>query len=229
MNCNKILNQNDWVGWCGVKRTDGTGYNCTERKQKVACFTPGTLIATPKGERPVERLGRGDKIITRDNGIQKIRWAGKKNLDPKTLILNPHLNPILIRKGSLDNDLPETDLMVSPNHRMLVRRNKSAVYYEETEVFAAAKHLINNRSIFAVDRIQVSYLHFMFDTHQIVLANGSWTESFQPSDHTLKAVGNAQRTEILELFPELATTEGIKDFHSGRETLTKAQARELAK
>jgi len=200
----------------------------TNIENVIPCFTPGTLIATPKGERLVEELKVGDKIITRDNGIQEIRWAGAKKLDWKDLAANPHLKPILIKKGALGNDMPERDMMVSPNHRMLVSNDKTALYFEEREVLAAAKHLVNNNGVHAVETMGTSYLHFMFDNHEVVLSDGAWTESFQPGDYSLQGIGNAQRSEILELFPELATAEGIKDYQSARKTLKAHEARLLA-
>ncbi len=201
----------------------------TNIERVIPCFTPGSMIATPKGERLVEELRMGDKVITRDNGIQEIRWVGEKKLDWKALAANPHLKPILIRKGSLGNDLPERDMMVSPNHRMLVANDKTSLYFEEREVLAAAKHLVNNQGVHAVDTMGVSYLHFMFDNHEVVLSDGAWTESFQPGDYTLQGIGNAQRNEILELFPELATAEGIKGYQAARRTLKAHEARLLAK
>ena len=52
-----------------------------EIEQIIPCFTPGTLIATPQGERKVEDLQAGDRVITRDNGIQEIRWIGTRTLE----------------------------------------------------------------------------------------------------------------------------------------------------
>ena len=201
----------------------------TDIESVVPCFTPGTLIATPKGERLVEDLTIGDKIITRDNGIQEIRWVGEKKLNWQSLAANPHLMPILIKRGSLGNDLPERDMMVSPNHRMLVANDKTSLYFEEREVLAAAKHLVNNRDIVKAEVMHTSYLHFMFDNHEVVLSDGSWTESFQPGDLALKSVGNAQRNEIMELFPELATAEGISAYQSARKTLKAHEARLLVR
>ena len=42
----------------------------------IPCFTPGTLIATANGLRPVESLEVGDLVPTRDSGMQRIRWTG---------------------------------------------------------------------------------------------------------------------------------------------------------
>ncbi len=195
----------------------------------IPCFTPGTLIATPKGEVPVESLKAGDRVITRDNGIQEIRWTGAKVMGYHDLALNPHLKPILIRQGSLGNGLPERDMMVSPNHRVLVANDRTALYFDEHEVLVSAKHLVAGRGVHEVDSIGTTYIHFMFDRHEVVLSNGAWTESFQPGDYTLKGMGNAQRNEIFELFPDLKTSEGISDYAAARRTLKKHEARLLVK
>ncbi len=201
----------------------------TNIEQVVPCFTPGTLIATPQGERLVEDLREGDRIITRDNGIQEIRWVGRKDLTGHQLSRQPHMRPILIQKGSLGNGLPEHDLLVSPNHRVLVNNDKTALYFEESEVLAAAKHLIGLDGVDEVGTLGVSYIHFMFDQHEVVLSNGAWTESFQPGDYSLNGIGNAQRNEILELFPELEHAEGIKSYQAARRSLKKHEAQLLTK
>lgn len=193
----------------------------------VPCFTPGTLIATPKGEMRVEDLKAGDRVITRDNGIQEIRWIGEKRMDWKALQANKHLRPVLIQAGSLGNGLPERDMMVSPNHRILVANDRTALYFDEREVLAAAKHLVDNKGITTVDPMAVSYIHFMFDHHEVVLSDGAWTESFQPGDYSLKGLGNAQRRELFELFPELETREGLEDYTAARRILKKHEARML--
>ena len=198
-------------------------------KTVTPCFTPGTLIATPRGEVPIERLTAGDRVITRDNGLQEIRWTGAKVLSWQTLAANPHLQPVLIRRGSLGEGLPERDMMVSPNHRMLVENDRTALHFDEHEVLVAAKHLTGARGIHAVQSIGTTYLHILFDRHEVVLANGAWTESFQPADYTLKGMGNAQRSEIFELFPELKTRDGVEGYVAARRTLKRHEARLLAR
>lgn len=191
------------------------------------CFTPGTMIGTPAGEVPVEALAAGDKVITRDNGIQTIRWVGKRAVSRGALAANPHLKPVLIRRGALGDGLPERDMMVSPNHRMLVANERSVLHFAEREVLVAAKHLAAGRQVQTVESIGTVYIHFMFDRHEVVLSNGAWSESFQPSDATLKGMCNAQRTELYELFPDLRTAAGQAAFGDARPTLTGDQARML--
>jgi len=193
----------------------------------IPCFTPGTLIATPKGERAVEDLEPGDRVITRDNGIQEIKWVGHKPISYPELARADHLKPVLIRAGALGNGLPERDMTVSPNHRVLVANDQTTLYFDEREVLAAAKHLVDNRGIRLVEPLGVSYIHFMFDHHEVVLSDGAWTESFQPGDHSLKGIGNAQRQELFELFPELETEQGIEDYAAARRILKKHEAKML--
>lgn len=207
---------------------DGT-LEFSNMEQVIPCFTPGTMIATPKGEVPAETLKEGDKVLTRDNGIQEIRWAGRCDLTREMLHDAPHLAPVLIKAGSLGNDLPERDMLVSPNHRMLVANDKTALYFEEHEVLVAAKHLTGNVGIASAQTLGTSYLHFMFDRHEVVLGNGAWTESFQPGDMTLGGMGNAQRQEIFELFPKLQTSAGRETYQAARKTLKKHEAAVLLK
>ncbi|MGH1578030.1 Ig-like domain-containing protein [Planktotalea sp.] len=190
----------------------------------IPCFTPGTLIATPQGERRVEDLKAGDRVITRDNGIQEIRWCGAKELTGGQLAANAHLQPILIQAGALGDNLPERDILVSPQHRMLLTTDKAAMFFEEREVLIAAKHLTILEGVDAVESSGTTYIHIMFDQHEVVLSNGTWSESFQPGDYSLDGIGKEQRDEILELFPELATQQGSEAYQSARRTLKKYEA-----
>jgi Ca2+-binding RTX toxin-like protein len=197
--------------------------------EDVVCFTPNTLIATPKGERRVQDLAIGDRVITRDNGIQEIRWVGNRPIGAREMELNPHLKPVLIRQGALGNGLPERDMMLSANHRVLVANDKTTLYFEDREVLVAAKHLTGLEGVDIVGVSSTAYIHFLFDQHEVVLSDGAWSESFQPGDHSLKGIGNAQRNEIFELFPELETREGLDSYQSARRSLKKHEARLLTR
>lgn len=200
-----------------------------EIENVVPCFTPGTAIATPRGERLVEDLKVGDKIITRDNGIQEIRWIGQRQMSGHELARAPHLRPILIQKGSLGHNLPEHDILVSPQHRLLINNDRTSLYFEETEVLAAAKHLTDLKGVDEVGTLGVTYVHFMFDNHEVVLSNGAWTESFQPGQTVIDGLGTEQRQEIFELFPELETEDGVKDYAAARRSLKKHEAKLLVR
>ncbi len=177
----------------------------TVSKRVGPCLMSGRVIATPKGERPLADLKIGDPVITRDNGIQEIQWIGSHKFSRKDLAARPHLWPILVQRGALGNGLPERAMLVAPNQRLLVDAGQTALFFEERNALVPAKHLINNHSIRRIDLMGMAYVHFMFEQHQLVLSNGVWVESFQPADRSLNAEGNAQRNEVLELFPALQT------------------------
>ena len=195
--------------------------------ENIVCFTPGTLISTAKGAVPVQDLKVGDKVITRDNGLQTIRWVGAKTMEGRHLLDNQHLRPILIRKGSLGRDLPERDMKVSPNHRMLVANERTSLLFEEREVLVAAKHLIDHKGIQQIDVVGTTYIHMLFDHHEVILADGAWSESFQPGDYSLKGMGNSQRNEIFEIFPELRDAKGRNGYGAARRSLKRSEARLL--
>ncbi|MGV6811237.1 MAG: Hint domain-containing protein [Brevirhabdus sp.] len=192
--------------------------------ENVICFTPNTMIATPRGEVRIQDLREGDKVITRDNGMQEIRWIGHKPLAAADLEAQPHLKPILIKAGSLGENLPERDMMVSPQHRMLVANERTSLYFEEREVLVAAKHLLKADGIERAQVPSTTYIHMLFDQHEVVLANGAWTESFQPGDYSMGGLGQAQRNEIFALFPELKQTAGLDAYVAARPTLKGREA-----
>ncbi len=197
----------------------------SEIEEVVPCFTPSTMIATPRGEMPVEALRAGDRVFTRDNGIQEICWAGSKSLDAAVLAQMPQYQPVLVRAGSLGNGMPERDLLLSPNHRMLMTGEAASLYFEEIEVLSAVKHLTQVPGIDAVETTQVTYLHLLFDRHEVVLSNGAWTESFQPGDYSLRGIGASQRAEIIDLFPELSNGAVSAGFSAARKVLKKHEAK----
>lgn len=198
-----------------------------EIENVIPCFTPGTMIATPRGEVPVESLREGDRVITRDNGIQEIRWTGNRTLNRAELAEGQNLKPILIKAGSLGRNLPERDMLVSPQHRVLVTGETPQLYFEESEVLVAAKHLVGKQGVSVMDTMRTTYIHFMFDRHEVVLSDGAWTESFQPGDQSLGAMGQATRDEIIALFPELATEGGLTDYAAARRSLKAHEAKLL--
>ncbi|WP_300547037.1 Hint domain-containing protein [Roseovarius sp.] len=200
-----------------------------EIENLIPCFTPGTAIATPRGEKLVEELQVGDRIITRDNGLQEIRWIGHRALGGQDLIRSPHLQPVLIRAGALGQGLPERDMLVSPQHRILLNNERAALYFEEREVLAAAKHLTGMDGVDRVESSGTTYIHFMFDQHEVVLSNGAWTESFQPGEQVLDGMGSAQRDEIYDLFPDLREVKGIEAYQAARRSLKRHEARLLVK
>ena len=209
----------------------GQGYNLIGDRidtNFVPCFTPGTMIATKRGLRPVEDLRPGDRVITRDNGLQELLWVGQRDVPRHWLTAKPDLHPILIRAGSLGTASPDRDTMVSPNHRMLMIDERAQLIWDEREVLIAAKHLTYLPGVKRAQVDQVTYTHVMFRHHQVILANGAWSESFQPGQQAMDGLAQDSRDEILRLFPELATAKGQSRYMAARLSLKGFEARLLA-
>jgi Ca2+-binding RTX toxin-like protein len=195
-----------------------------EIEQVVPCFTPGTMIATARGNVAVEKLTPGDRVLTRDNGYQTLRWVGTAQVDGVRLAADPSLQPILIRKDALGPGCPGRDMMVSRQHRMLVGGQRSELLFGETEMLARAAHLTHLPGVRSVMVPQVTYHHIMFDRHEIVRAENSWTESFQPGDRTIGGMDLATQAELFKLFPELAG-QGLARYNAARATLKGHEAK----
>ncbi|MBO9453822.1 Hint domain-containing protein [Paracoccus sp. R12_1] len=181
-------------------------FNLSRDRQvpEFACFAAGTLIETPEGTVPVEALAVGDLVTTADGGPRSIRWVGSARID---LTRASHLRPVRISSGALGPDQPSRDLVVSPQHRILIRSAIAQRMFGTTEVLVAAKQLLQIDGIdTADDMADVTYVHFMFDAHQLVCSNGAMTESLFTGPQAMKSVGAEARREILELFPEIEAT-----------------------
>ncbi len=190
----------------------------------VICFTPGTRITTPDGTRRIEDLHPGDRIQTKDNGEQEVLWTGHRRMSGARLYAMPHLRPIRFRSGALGIDRPDEDLLVSPQHRMLVKGAAAQSLFHADEVLIAAEDLLNDGSI-CVDRMlrEVTYVHVLLERHQIVWANGLETESFHPSNSALETIDSVQRDGLLGILPDLAADPyAYGDF--ARRNLTSSEA-----
>ena len=190
----------------------------------VICFTHGTRIVTPDGTRRIEDLRPGDSIQTKDNGAEQVLWTGHRRMTGARLYAMPHLRPIRFRSGALGIDRPDEDLLVSPQHRMLVKGAAAQSLFHAHEVLVAAEDLLNDGSI-CVDRTlrEVTYVHVLMERHQIVWANGLETESFHPSNSALDMVDPGQREGLLNILPRLALDpNAYGDF--ARRNLTSSEA-----
>ncbi len=199
----------------------------TDIDSDAACFSQGSMIATPKGEVAVDQLQTGDRVFTRDNGIQALVWVGRVTLSAAQLEAQPQHRPVLIRQGALGNGMPQRDMVLSPNHRVLVTSGEAEMLFDEREVLVAAKHLVGRPGIERVTPENVTYVHIMCQHHEVVLSDGAWTESFQPDDAALETVGAPQQAEIMALFPELADETGGLDYPATRRALAANEARLL--
>jgi len=146
------------------------------------CFAEGTHILTPDGEVAVESLKAGDLVTTSAGAALPVRWLGRSEIagrfaDPLTAC------PICIRAGALGENLPLRDLRVSPAH---------ALYLDGILVQAAA--LVNGVSIIRDTMAEhFTYYHIELDTHELIISEGTVTESFVDNVDRLNFSNTHQR------------------------------------
>ncbi|WP_071672439.1 Hint domain-containing protein [Nioella nitratireducens] len=170
----------------------------------IICFTPGTRLRTEHGDMPIEDLGPDDKVLTRDDGPQPVVWTGQSRMSGARLFAMPDLRPVRIRGGALGLYRPDGDLVVSPEHRVLVKGAAARDLWGEAEVLVAARDLVGDRGI-TVDHSmrETWYVHLMLERHQVIWANGLEVETFHPGFMGLDNLAGGQRRSLLAVMPHL--------------------------
>jgi hypothetical protein len=166
-------------------------------RETIPCFTTGTMIATENGEVLVEDIRPGNMVLTVDNGLQPVRWVGSKTLTQVDLAEHHNLRPVVIRKKAFGN---RRKMLVSPQHGLMVKQagNESLIRAKHVaEALGGQYARIDKRCEF------VTYIHIMFDQHELIYAEGAVTESFYPGPVALKGLECSTQAELLILFPDL--------------------------
>lgn len=175
--------------------TDSTG---------VVCFTTGTQIRTPDGDRPIEELKVGDLVETLDGGPQPIKWIGTSHYDEAALIENPKLRPIVVSARVFG---AERDLIVSRQHAFLLpKEDLLARAIQLVKMNVAGVHIAHGRK-------RVTYHHIMFEKHELIYSEGIATESMYPGPQALRALCPEAMESLLRVFPEfkgIETREGAE-------------------
>jgi autotransporter passenger strand-loop-strand repeat protein len=136
--------------------------------QNALCYQRGTHILTPSGERLVEELRIGDKVVTRFSGIQPIKWIGRQNYAARFVANNPAKMPVRIAAGAFEPSVPARDLYVSPGHALLL-----------DDVLVLASRLVNGLTITQPKpAAEVNYYQIELATHDCLIAEGSWAKSY---------------------------------------------------
>lgn len=208
------------------------------------CFAAGTLIGTPSGARPVEALKAGDVVLTRDSGPKVLRWVGQRVI----FALNPEhraFQPVRLRQNCFGAGVPERDVLVSPNHRILVNDPIVELISGQKEMFCAAQFLINGQTILRESVDKISYHHLLLDKHEVLFTSGCQSESFYPGEIGLNSLEEGTRDEVLAVLAEVlcggktygATARGVlkaheavllRQFYSPSETFLARLTREAA-
>jgi len=149
----------------------------------LACvsFTRGTRITMADGEqRRIEDIAVGDRVLTRDSGVQQVRWLGHQ-----TVRATGAFAPIVIASGALNN---ASDLHLSPNQRLFVYQRRDKLNAGQSEVMIRAELLVNDDTVRRSDGGFVDYYQILFDKHEFIFAEGIATESLTIDTSTSPAL-----------------------------------------
>ncbi|MEM7075154.1 MAG: Hint domain-containing protein [Pseudomonadota bacterium] len=187
----------------------------------VPCFVAGTHILTEQGDKAVETLSPGDMILTRDEGMQPLRWIGRRRVAG-----TGDFAPVRIAARTFG---PHNEIWLSPLHRVLIRDGLAELLFGDREVLVAARDLVNDHSVRVEPRAEVEYVHLLFDRHQVIISEGLATESFLPGPQIIHSFEAEMVAEVYALFPELErdTAEGYGA--AARQMLKPYEARVLSR
>ncbi len=210
----------DTITFTSVVTSDFSGVDQYNKDAyDFVCFGPGTRIDTPRGPKRVDRLKVGDFVSTLDDGPQPIRWIAKRRL--RFAAPDPG-QPVRIDKGAFGPGLPRREILLSPNHRVLVQTTPAHALHDPLGALAPAKALTRRPGIRAAQgRRAITYFSLLLPMHAVILAEGIAVESLYPGPQSWAALTGPERSAWFRLAPEARVT-GVPP---ARLLLTTAEAR----
>jgi serralysin len=185
-------------------------------------LTAGAMLQTDKGEVAAQDLRAGQRILTRDKGFQTVLWVGQRRVTVAEMTAQPDLRPVRISAGALGPNLPATDLLVPGCQRMMVEGPRTKLMFGAREVFVQAQHLVGYPGITLGDLADITYVHALCRAHEVIWADGVWTESYQPTTGAVESLNAVQRVDITNVLPLPCPQDTA--VHAARMTLKRHEA-----
>lgn len=194
------------LGGGSVQVYDTTISDLSAINVNVVCFTAGTLILTSEGEKRIEDLAVGDLLLTREGVPRPLRAIQTRRLGPQELCARPRLWPVEIAPGALGPGVPRRRLRLSPQHRILVDSPIARRMTGQAALVAALRLLGLPGVTQPRPEAGCTYLHLVLGQHDVVLANGCWSESFYPGAQAMQALSAAAQAEYRAIFGAAPST-----------------------
>jgi hypothetical protein len=143
-------------------------------KEVLPGIAMGTRIMTKAGERMVETLQVGDKIVTRNHGFQTLRGMATTTVQAGIAV---HLLANVIGRHDATT--------VAATTRFLVRGEMPQELFGAPAVMVTAADLVDYENVYWVEQPRVHLVHLMFDTLEIVQCAGLEVETLHPDLHAI--------------------------------------------
>ncbi|MBK5934271.1 putative secreted protein (type I secretion substrate) [Rhodovulum imhoffii] len=192
------------LGGGAVQVLDTTIADLNATNVNVVCFTEGTLILTSNGEKPVETLVVGDEVLTYNGHSKPLKAINIRRLGQLELGDRPNLWPVVIEKNALGSGIPHKRLRVSPQHRLLINSKIAQRIAGEPALVSAKKILGHPGTRQPRPPNGCTYIHLIFEEHEVIQANGCWSESFYPGDQALLTLPRQLAQEYSNIFGQFS-------------------------
>ncbi len=158
------------------------------------CYTKGTGILTERGYVPIEEISLDDRVVSKGlfgpNGkvqfmeprSKKVTFVGKFTLAHVT----KKTAPICFKAGSLEENVPFKDLVVSPNHAIV-----------HNGIKLGAECFLNNDTIYKMtDLSMMEYYVIELEDHSVIDANGALSESMLGDSSAFISICEPKKIEM---------------------------------
>lgn len=162
----------------------------------LAGFGPATMLMGAEGEIPVEWLATGDRLVTRDMGLQPVRWIGRYRVRAEDMVADPRLIPMEMTEGALGAQSPAFPTWFTPFQRVLLSGPRVELHLGEPEALARISDLAS-RTVRAGGQVETHYTFVLLERHDMVQANGIWAETTLLDLAALRAIGGELPADIL--------------------------------
>ena len=165
---------------------------------QVQCrgFAAGVTLQTDKGQKLVQDICAGDRILTRDHGFRPVVWVGQRAVSLTAQVADPALCPVVIAAGALGPSMPDRAMQLSPDQGLMVEGPRTKLLFGTKEVLVPASHLVGYPGIDRAPLAPVVYHYLMCAAHEVIWADSIWTESFQAADPATVNLDPAQRDTL---------------------------------
>jgi hypothetical protein len=186
-------------------------FETIEGGDSVLCLAGCSHVWTEGGELSAQDLNVGDRVWTVDHGFQPIKWIGKTELSAEYLSQHPNQQPISLAKNCLGPGFPRSDLTVSRQHRVLVASPVAERMTGEFEVLVPAVKLLSVPGVeFSPPDKGVTYVHLLFERHEVILAEGALVESLMLTDYVNSVTNGKEQDDQKCVTPARLIVDGKK-------------------